>query len=101
MSEKAVLTMGEERFIEESTAGWGMSVREALLKYTEIPDSVQEMLMKLEASYVENFRAFYTEAKKKEGDAINAAKVQYDFDEKWNGVHPEFFDFDKLLSDCK
>ncbi len=90
------LTIGELRFVNESTNVWNMLTISIMSTMENVPESVKTHLDELGQQYREEFLAYYTKEKK------NAAAEQIlgDFDQSWEKKCPEFYDFRKLFSDC-
>ena len=90
------LTEGEERYIAESTMGWKMSLRMRLGMMDEVTPELTDRIETLEQEYLKKFGAFYRQAKKNV-DVADSDEVRNKFDEQFEKVHPEFYDFEKLM----
>ena len=90
------LTSGELRDINESTNGWRMMINDAIGNMSDVSDETKERIYALEKQFKEELYEFYVAAK---GGfkQIDADEIFFEFDEKWNKEHPEFYDMKKLL----
>ncbi len=87
------LTLGEKRFIDESTNGWKMDIYS---RNQEITPEIEKRISELAEAYEDAFYAFYKDALQKE-EVLNADAIQRDFDEAYEKEHPEFYDVEALL----
>lgn len=93
------LTIGDQRYIEESLTIWWMYINPILSSMKAVPQELTKKLRELAEQYVEEFSDFYMK-KKEEDESLHADEIKNAFDEKWSKEHEEFYDMDKLFSGC-
>lgn len=62
----------------------------------DVSDETKERIYALEKQFKEELYEFYVAAKGG-SKQIDADEIFFEFDEKWNKEHPEFYDMKKLL----
>ncbi len=63
---------------------------------SDVSDETKERIYALEKQFKEELYEFYVAAKGG-SKQIDADEIFFEFDEKWNKEHPEFYDMKKLL----
>ena len=88
------LTMGELRFIDESTNTWKMDIKRKAAKMgiEELSPGTIDRMFELAGDYKAAFCEFYEKAKEA-GDERDNPALQASFNEQYQREHPEFFDF--------
>ena len=90
------LTIGDQRYVEESLTIWRMYINPIINSLNEAPSKLTDRLRELESQYIEEFYAFYKE-KKEENENLHADAIHNAFDDVWSEKHPDFYDMDKLF----
>ena len=90
------LTDGDIRLIDESTRPWSMLIDPILEKMEELPEETSEHIKSLTEQYKKELAEFYSKAMDEDGKRVSGP-IFMEFDEKWAGDHPEFYDMDKLF----
>ncbi len=93
------MTIGDLRFVEESTVSWNMLIGRILDVMQDVPASVKEKISGLDRQYREGFRQFFEEARKKDA-ARDADEIWDAFEIEWRKKCPDFYDVRKMLADC-
>ena len=93
------LTLGDRRFIEDAVTPWKMYIYPIVDMMENVPESVTDRIDELINSYKNDFTAFYISAYDKD-ETLLANRVMYDFETEWLRDHPEYYDIDKLFSEC-
>ena len=63
----------------------------------DVSDETKERIYALEKQFKEELYEFYVAAKGG-SKQIDADEIFFEFDEKWNKEHPEFYDMNKPVS---
>ncbi|MBQ7706651.1 MAG: hypothetical protein IJT72_02590 [Lachnospiraceae bacterium] len=93
------LTIGDQRYIEESLTTWMMYINPIVSSMDSVPKELKDKISELSDRYVDEFYDFY-EKKKDEDESLHADEIKNAFDEIWEKEHEEFFDMDKLFKKC-
>ncbi len=93
------LNFGDIRYIQDSLTPWKMYIHPIEDAINELPAEVSERLRTIEDSYINEFKAFYQEAKSADESKL-ADDIRYEFDDVWREKQPEFYDFSKLFEGC-
>ena len=93
------LTIGDQRYIEESTIPWRMYINSILFPMKDVPAETTDAITAIEKQYTDDFYVFF-EQKKAEDESLHADEIREAFDTVWGKEHPEFYDMDKLFSGC-
>ncbi len=89
------LTLGELRYIDESTNSWrmGLIVRAAEKGIHEFSPEIESRMIDLAEDYKDAFRDFY-EKTNAEDHTQDSVAIQNAFDESYSKSHPEFYEFE-------
>lgn len=90
------LTTGDLRLIDESTRPWEMTINPILEKMEELSEETYKEIKGLPVQYREELQEYYLKAMEEDGKRL-ADPIFSEFDEKWSGEHPEFYDMDRLF----
>ena len=90
------LTIGDERYIEESLTIWKMYINPVLSSLNESAEEFELKISGLEKQYVEEFYNYFSK-KKEEDESLHADEIKALFDEVWSKELEEFYDMDKLF----
>ncbi|MCR5249687.1 MAG: hypothetical protein K6E50_03685 [Lachnospiraceae bacterium] len=93
------LTIGELRYINEAVNLWKMLVMRIQCSMDHMPESLTDKLNRLEQDFQDQFRAYYQKCRD-EGSQKSSDALLDDFEEKWEKIHPDFYDFRKLFAEC-
>ena len=93
------LTMGELRSINESTNVWKMLIRRIQDSMEHVPSPVTDRIKELEELYIRELQEYYPNAKEND-PSKDLDDIAAEFDELWDGKHPEFYDVRKLFAEC-
>ena len=93
---KKELTMGELRYISESTDVWQMALDDEIDRRGGVSREKLDHINELRDGYIQEFAEFYKAAIINK-QTYDANLIKYSFDEQWANKHPEFFDVEKLL----
>ncbi len=89
------LTLGELRYIDESTNSWRMALvaKAADKGIREFSSEVENRMVDLSEEYKDAFKDFYEKAKA-EDPTKDSVEIQNAFDEEYHKSHPEFYEFE-------
>ena len=86
------LTMGELRFIDESTFGWKMNIYEKVGR--NAPFELLKRMNQLSDAYKKAFLDFY---KKRVAYVLDSVELQNEFDKYYEKINPIFYDINTLI----
>lgn len=93
------LTIGELRYINESTTIWKMLTQRVKDSMGQVPSEITEKLRESEKAYIEELRKYYIDTKE-QGTNKNSDEIAAEFDDLWVEKHPDFYDMRKLFAEC-
>lgn len=94
------LTTGDLRYIAQSTRAWKETIDTVINKIPVVPRVVQDRIRNLSDKYKEDLVAYYLEAMR-ENEGRLADSILWEFDVKWDTEHPEYYDIDLLIKECR